>query len=168
VNSERPFAHTTLTLRVALVLTIAIALFELGGALKSGSLALLSDAAHIFMDAFALGIALSANVEANRRPATMRQTFGYARVEVLAALANGGLLFAITVLIVIEAVHRLSSPQLPAGGLMALFATIGFVTNLAIGFALLRAARENINVKAALFHVASDVLGGFAALFQGC
>ena len=167
MNSERPSARTTLTLRVALVLTIAVALLELGGSLMSGSLALLSDAAHVFMDAFALGIALIANIEANRRPATMRQTFGYARVEVLAALANGGLLFAITVLIVIEAVHRLSSPQLPAGGLMALFATIGFVTNLAIGLSLSRAARENINVKAALFHVASDVLGGFAVALGG-
>jgi len=167
VSTERGDASTALTLRLALLLTIAVALLELGGGLMAHSLALLSDAAHVFMDAFALGIAVVANVEASRRTATLRQTFGYARLEVLAALANGGLLFAITILIVIEAVRRLESPQLPAGGLMALFAAIGFVTNLGIGWALLRAARENINVKAALFHIASDALGGFAVAIGG-
>ncbi len=167
MSTERGDASTALTLRLALLLTIAVALLELGGGLMAHSLALLSDAAHVFMDAFALGIAVVANVEASRRTATLRQTFGYARLEVLAALANGGLLFAITILIVIEAVRRLESPQLPAGGLMALFAAIGFVTNLGIGWALLRAARENINVKAALFHIASDALGGFAVAIGG-
>jgi len=167
MSAERGDARTASTLRLALVATIAVALLELGGGLMAHSLALLSDAAHVFMDAFALGIAVIANVEATRRPATLRQTFGYARLEVLAALANGGLLFAITILIVIEAVHRLGSPQLPAGGTMALFAAIGLVTNLAIGWALLHAARENINVKAALFHVASDALGAFAVALGG-
>jgi len=165
--AEARSTRTTLTLGLAFVLTIAVALFELGGGLMTQSLALLSDAAHVFMDAFALGIAVVANVEANRRPATARQTFGFARLEVLAALANGGLLFAITVLIVVEAVHRLAVPQLPAGGLMAFFAAVGFITNLAIGWALLRAAGDNLNVKAALFHVASDALGSFAVVVGG-
>jgi cobalt-zinc-cadmium efflux system protein len=80
-------------LRFALALTVGVALLELAGGFVSGSLALLSDAAHVFMDAFALGIALAASIQATR-PATQRHTFGYARVEVLAALANGALLFA--------------------------------------------------------------------------
>jgi cobalt-zinc-cadmium efflux system protein len=167
VSAERANAGTAATLRVALVLTLAIAVLELVGGFMAHSLALLSDAAHVFMDAFALGIAAVANAEAVRRPATLRQTFGFARLEVLAALANGGLLFAITVLIVIEAVRRLASPEIPQGGLMALVATIGFVTNVAIGWALLRAARENINVRAALFHIASDALGGLAVALGG-
>ncbi len=135
-------------LRFALVLTVGVAALELAGGVVSGSLALLSDAAHVFMDAFALLIALAASIQATR-PATQRHTFGYARVEVLAALANGGLLFAITALIVFEAVHRFASPEVPQGGL------------------LLRGARENINIKAALFHVASDAVGAFAVVAGG-
>jgi cobalt-zinc-cadmium efflux system protein len=153
-------------LRVALVLTIAVALLELAGGLVAGSLALLSDAAHVFMDAFALGIALAASVQA-ARPATARQTFGFARVEVLAALGNCGLLFAITVLIAVEAFHRLAQPQLPQGGVMAAIAAVGFVTNLGIGVALAGGARDNINIKAALFHVGSDAIGAFAVALGG-
>jgi cobalt-zinc-cadmium efflux system protein len=153
-------------LRAALVLTVALALLETGGGIVSGSLSLLSDAAHVVMDVFALAIALAANIQA-ARPATPRRTFGYARVEVLAALANGGLLFAVTVLIVIEAVRRFAAPSLPQGGLMFVIASIGFCANLAIGLGLSRAAHDNLNVRAALFHVASDALGALAVAFGG-
>ena len=153
-------------LRAALALTIGVALLELAGGLRSGSLALLSDAAHVCMDAVALGIAVAASVQATR-PATARQTFGFARVEVLAALANGGLLFAVTVLIAVEAFHRLAQPQLPQGGLMAAVAGIGFATNLGIGVMLAKGAHDNINVKAALYHVASDAVGAFAVVLGG-
>ena len=153
-------------LRFALILTAAVAVLELTGGFLSGSLALLSDAAHVSMDAFALVIALAASIQATR-PATHRHTFGYARVEVLAALANGGLLFAITALIVFEAVHRFASPELPQGGLMAGVAAIGFCANVAIGLMLMSGARDNINVKAALFHVASDAIGAFAVVIGG-
>jgi cobalt-zinc-cadmium efflux system protein len=153
-------------LKVALGLTLAVAALELAGGLLSGSLALLSDSAHVFMDAFALGIALAASIGATR-PATVRHTFGYARVEVLAALLNGGLLFAVTILIAIEAVHRLAAPELPQGGLMAGVAAAGFAANLTIGLMLLRGARENLNLKAALFHVASDAVGALAVVAGG-
>jgi cobalt-zinc-cadmium efflux system protein len=153
-------------LRFALVLTVGVAALELAGGIGSGSLALLSDAAHVFMDAFALLIALAASIQATR-PATHRHTFGYARVEVLAALANGGLLFAITALIVFEAVHRFASPEVPQGGLMAGVAAVGLCANIAIGLMLLRGARDNINIKAALFHVASDAVGAFAVVVGG-
>ncbi len=153
-------------MRAALALTIGVALLELAGGLLSGSLALLSDSAHVFMDAFALGIAVAASVQATR-PATARQTFGFARVEVLAALLNGGLLFAVTILIAVEAFHRLAQPQLPQGGLMAAVAAVGFATNLGIGLALAGGARDSINVKAALFHVASDAVGAFAVVLGG-
>ena len=153
-------------LRFALILTVAVAVLEIAGGIVSGSLALLSDAAHVFMDAFALLIALAASIQATR-PATHRHTFGYARVEVLAALANGGLLFAVTALIVFEAIHRFSSPEIPQGGLMAGIAAIGLCANVTIGLALMRGARDNINVKAALFHVGSDAIGAFAVVVGG-
>jgi len=166
---EHPHAHGHAPggrLRFALVLTVAVAAIEIAGGIVSGSLALLSDAAHVFMDAFALVIALAASIQATR-PATHRHTFGYARVEVLAALANGGLLFAITALIVFEAIHRFATPEVPQGGLMAGVAAVGFCANVAIGLMLLGGARENINVKAALFHVASDAVGALAVVIGG-
>jgi cobalt-zinc-cadmium efflux system protein len=153
-------------LRFALALTLGVALVEVAGGWISGSLALLSDAAHVFMDAVALLIALAASVQATR-PATERHTFGYARVEVLAALANGGLLFAITALIVFEAIHRFAAPELPRGGVMAGVAAVGLCANIAIGVMLSAGARDNINVKAALFHVGSDAIGAFAVVIGG-
>ena len=89
-------------------------MLELAGGIRAGSLALMSDAAHVTMDVVALAIALAAAVQA-KRPATQRQTYGFARYEILAALANGGLLTAVTVLIVVEAVQRLAAPR-AAGG----------------------------------------------------
>jgi cobalt-zinc-cadmium efflux system protein len=152
-------------LRSALALTLGIALLEVAGGVASHSLALLSDAAHVFMDAFALGIALAASVQA-ARPPTARQSYGFARVEVLAALANGGLLFAVTVLLAAEAVRRLAAPEVPHGALMSGVAALGLIVNVGIGLTLARDA-ENLNVKAALFHVASDVVGAFAVVIAG-
>ena len=80
-------------LGLALGLTAALTVFEFAGGIVAHSLALLSDAAHVSMDVVALGIALAAQRHA-ARPATARQTFGFARIEILAALGNGGLLFA--------------------------------------------------------------------------
>ena len=126
-------------LGLALALTAGLTVFEFAGGFIAHSLALLSDAAHVSMDVFALGVALAAERHA-RRPATARQTFGFARVEVLAALGNGGLLFAITVLIVIEAIHRFGAPVEPAGPLMfAVAATGRWLDVSVIGAAVLTA-----------------------------
>ncbi|MBC5811280.1 MAG: cation transporter [Candidatus Eremiobacteraeota bacterium] len=132
-------------LRTALVLTAFVAFLELAGGIVAGSLALLADSAHVFMDAFALGIAVAASAQAGR-PATGRRTFGFARLEVLAALGNGGLLLAVAVLIAVEAVRRFGAPGLPQGGTMAIVAGIGFVVNVGIGLTLRHSARDNINV----------------------
>jgi len=153
-------------LKVALLATAAVFVVELLGGIRSGSLALLSDSAHVAMDVVALGIALAAAVQA-RRPATQRQTYGFARYEILAALANGALLTAVTVLIAIEAVKRFMHPELPAAALMAGVAAIGLVVNAAVGITLARGARGNLNVRAALMHVFGDVLGGFAVIVGG-
>ncbi len=153
-------------LRIALGLTAVIALIECLGGWYAHSLALLSDAAHVFMDVFALAIALAATIGA-QRPANYRKTFGYGRVEILAALANAGLLFAVTVLIVVEAIHRLHAPQVPNGALMSGIAAVGLIANAAIGTMLFRTSQANLNVKAALYHIASDALGALAVVIGG-
>jgi cobalt-zinc-cadmium efflux system protein len=163
-------------LRLALVATAGVAALEVAGGIRSGSLALLSDAAHVTMDVVALAIALAAAVAA-KRPATQRQTYGFARYEILAALANGALLSAVTILVAIEAVRRFAHPETPAGGLMAAVAGIGLAVNLAVGALLLRgghaghahahAHEPNLNVRAALLHVGGDALGGVAVVAGG-
>jgi cobalt-zinc-cadmium efflux system protein len=153
-------------LGLALALTAALAVFEFAGGLLAHSLALLSDAAHVSMDVFALGVALAAERHA-ARPATARQTFGFARVEVLAALGNGGLLFAITVLIVIEAIRRFGAPIEAAGPLMFGVAATGLVVNVAVGLMIVRGAHADLNVKAALYHVGGDAIGAFAVMLGG-
>ncbi len=159
-------AGSTGRLKVALVATAGVAVLELAGGLRAGSLALMSDAAHVAMDVVALAIALAAAVQA-KRPATQRQTYGFARYEILAALANGGLLTAVTILIAVEAAKRLVHPALPAGGLMAAVAAIGLAVNLAIGLMLVRGSHANLNVRAAVLHVAGDALGGGAVIVGG-
>jgi cobalt-zinc-cadmium efflux system protein len=153
-------------LATALGLTLAVAVIEVAGGFAAHSLSLLSDAAHVVMDAIALGIAAVASVQA-RLPATERQSYGFARLEMLAALANAVLLFAVTAFIVVEAVHRFASPELPQGRLMAAVAAVGLAVNIVIGFSLFSRSRGDLNVKAALFHVASDAVGAVAVVLGG-
>jgi cobalt-zinc-cadmium efflux system protein len=153
-------------LRIALAATAAVAVLECVGGIRAGSLALISDAAHVVMDVVALAIALAAAVQ-SKRPATQRQTYGFARYEILAALANGALLTAVTILIAVEAVRRFMHPELPAGALMAGIAAIGFAVNVAVGLILLRGDRGNLNLRAALLHVGGDALGAFGVIVGG-
>lgn len=153
-------------LQLALALTAIVAVLEFWGGWRAHSLALFSDAIHVCMDVFALAIALAATIAA-ARPATHRQTFGFGRIEILAALANGALLFAATILIAIEAVRRFGSPVEPLGNLMTGVAAIGLVANMAVGLVLLRDRHTNMNVRAALYHVAGDALGALAVVAGG-
>ena len=153
-------------LGLALALTLGVALLELFGGFASQSLALLTDSAHVFMDVVALGISVAAASQM-RRPANDRQTYGFARFETLAALVNGILLFGITAAIAVEAFRRFSEPVLPQGGMMALYAGIGLAVNVAIGLLLVRGAHDDLNVKAALFHVGGDALGAFSVAAGG-
>jgi cobalt-zinc-cadmium efflux system protein len=153
-------------LRTALALTACIAVLECAGGFAAHSLALVADSAHVLMDAIALGIAVVASIGA-QRPANERQSYGFARFEILAALANGGLLFAIAVLIAAAAVSRFAAPQLPQGRLMALVAGVGFLTNVGIGWSLLAGSRRDLNVRAAFLHVASDAMGAVAVAAGG-
>jgi cobalt-zinc-cadmium efflux system protein len=153
-------------LRIALLLIACVAGVEFWGGVRAGSLALLTDAVHVCMDVFALGVALFALIGA-QRPATSRKTFGYGRLEILGALVNGSVLLAATAFIVYEAVHRFFIPHHPQGALMSGIAGIGLVVNGGVGFMLMHGSHRNLNVQAALFHVAGDALGALAVIVGG-
>jgi len=147
----------------ALGLTILIAVAELGGGLLSHSLALQADAWHMVTDAGALGLSLFA-VWIARRPATSRKTYGYYRLEILAALFNGALLIAITVWIVVAALGRLSRPHPIDSVLMLAVAAIGLAANVWAVVMLHRARHENLNARAAYLHILGDTLGSVGAI----
>jgi cobalt-zinc-cadmium efflux system protein len=143
-------------LRVALAITLLVCATEVGGGIASGSLALLADAGHMLADAGSIGLALWAASMA-QRPATGRRTFGFARAEILAALANGIVLGVIAVGIAAAAIGRLSSQPHVDGGLTLVVAAIGFALNLTSTSVLSRSG-SGLNVRAALRHVAADAL----------
>ncbi len=136
------------------------------GGLLSGALVLLADAAHMVTDAAAVGLSLFAAWIA-RRPATAQKTYGYYRLEILAALVNGAVLIAVTGGIVLEAVDRFREPQAVRPGLLLGVATAGLLANLAAVVILHGAKGESLNVRGAYLHVLSDVLGSVAAIAAG-
>jgi cobalt-zinc-cadmium efflux system protein len=153
-------------LKIALAATAAIAILELAGGIVANSLALMSDAAHVTMDVVALAIAVAAAIQASR-PANERQTYGFARLEILAGLGNSALLLAVTILIVVEAVHRFIQPATPGGVLMIVVAAIGLAVNIATGLMLMRGGDHSLNARAATLHIAGDALGGIAVVIGG-
>ena len=156
IRSERP-------LWWALGLTSAVLLLEVVGAWWTGSLALLSDAAHMATDTLALGIALAA-VRLSRRPPDMRRTYGYVRFEALGALANGALLVGLAAYILVEAWGRFRAPQAVASVGMMAVAVVGLACNL-VSMKLLHAASgESLNMRGAYLEVWSDMLGSLAVV----
>jgi cobalt-zinc-cadmium efflux system protein len=135
-------------------------LVQVVGALLTGSLALLADAAHMFTDSSALVIALIASTVA-ARPANDRNTYGYQRAEVFGALVNAVILIALMVWIAVEAVQRLLAPSEVevAGGLMLLVAAVGLVANAVSMYLLSAAQKRSINVRGAYIEVLGDLIG---------
>ena len=160
-NDRRSRAATR---RLALVLgvTACYALAEVAGGLLANSLALLADAGHMATDIMALCLALLASWTA-RRPPDPARTYGYRRVEILAALFNGVALIVIALIILLEAWQRLAQPPEVDYGLMALVATGGLAVNL-FGAWLLHAHQLGMNVRAAYLHVLGDLLGSIGTL----
>ncbi len=150
-------------LSFAFALTIAFAFVEALVGVFSGSLALLSDAAHMLVDSGALALAVFAHRLAGR-PRTESHTFGYRRAEVLAAAVSGGALLAASIGIIVEAVSRLGSVREIRGDWMLGTATLGLLVNIVSGLALMREAHASINVRAALAHVMADAAGSVAAI----
>jgi len=143
------------TLKKALALTCVILAVELAGGVISHSLALLSDAGHVFTDVFALGLAWFA-VEQARRPADRRRSYGYQRVSILAALVNSVALIVIVIAIAIEAVRRLANPEPVQGVVVIVAALVGIAINAYVVLGL-RGHGRNLNLRAALLHVTGDI-----------
>lgn len=148
---------------LAAAITGGFMVVEVIGGFLAGSLALVADAGHMMTDFAALAMAWMAFRMA-RRPADARRSYGFGRLSVLAAFVNGLALFVVAVWISIEAVRRLAEPHPVAGGLMLAVAAAGLVVNVAAFWILSRGDRGNLNLRAALLHVAGDLLGSAAAI----
>ena len=154
---------TQRSLTIALALTTAFLLVELIGGVVTQSLALLSDAAHMFTDTAALAIALLA-IRVARRPADGRRTFGYHRFEILAAALNAMLLFGVAVYIVYEAYLRLEAPPEIQSTGMLFIAVIGLVVNLISMKVLASGQDASLNIKGAYLEVWSDMVGSVGVI----
>ena len=150
----------------ALALILAFMAGELVAGILSGSLALLADAGHMISDAAALGFALVAATLAVR-PAQGRWTYGFRRLEILAAQANGLALLLVGIWIVFGAIHRLVSPTDVQGGVVVVVALCGIAVNLAATALLSRASRESLNVRGAFLHVATDLVAFIGTAVAG-
>jgi cobalt-zinc-cadmium efflux system protein len=150
-------------LLLAAALTSITLVAEVAGGIISGSLALLADAGHMLTDAAALILAWLA-VRFSRRPADWKRTYGFERFEVLAAFSNGLALFFISAMICYEAIERIYEPVEVLGGPMLAIAAVGLCVNVATMLILRNGGEANLNVRAALLHVMSDLLGSVAAI----
>lgn len=158
-----PTSQNQKYLLIALALTSTFLVAEVVGALVTGSLALLSDAAHMLTDASALAISLAA-VHMAKRAADIRKTFGYHRFEILAAAFNATMLFMVAMYILYEAYQRLKVPAAIESTGMLVIAAIGLVINL-ISMRLLNAGKDaSLNVKGAYLEVWSDMLGSIGVI----
>lgn len=137
---------------------------EAVAALHTGSLALLSDAGHMFTDVLGIGMALAAITATRRATTDPQRTFGLYRLEVLAALANAVLLSGVAIYVVIEAIRRFGDPHEVIAGPMLAVAVLGLLANV-VAFALLRTgARESINLQGAYLEVLGDLLGSLGVI----
>lgn len=160
--------HAPASVRVlvtALLLTAGFSVVEAIGGWISGSLALLGDAGHMFTDASALGLAALAGW-LGQRPPSARHSYGFGRLEVLAAMLNALLMVGLVTAIAVAAVDRLLEARPVEGATVTIIAAIGLIVNLLVAWVLTRDS-HNMNVRAALLHVMGDLLGSVAALISG-
>jgi cobalt-zinc-cadmium efflux system protein len=156
--------------RRRLAITLGLVTFymvaEFIGGLLSGSLALLADAGHMLSDAAALGLSLFA-IWISQRPANSRRTWGYHRIEILAALVNGVTLVVLSIFILREAIERFGAPTEVDAPLMMAIAAGGLLVNL-ISLGILSGGKdENLNIRGAWLHVLTDALGSVQAIVAG-
>jgi len=153
-------------LKITFVLTFAYFVVEVVGGVLTNSLALLADAAHMLTDVGGLGLALFA-AWMSQKPATPDKTYGYYRVEILAALANAVVLFLVSFYILYEAYRRFQAPPEVASLPMLAVAAVGLVVNLVGIWVLSRGAEESLNVRGAFLEVISDTLGSLGVIIAG-
>ncbi|HEV2895832.1 MAG TPA: cation diffusion facilitator family transporter [Actinomycetota bacterium] len=148
---------------VVFAITVAVLVVEVVGAALSGSLALFADAGHVLADGAGIGLALLA-IRFAARPTTPQRTFGYYRLEILAAVVNAVLLFGVAGFVLLEAWRRLTEPPEVASGLMLAVAAVGLVAN-AVSMWLLRGGQEHsLNLRGVYLEVLGDLLGSVAVL----
>jgi cobalt-zinc-cadmium efflux system protein len=150
-------------LAIVLGLSLTILVVELVGAAVANSLALLADAGHVFTDAAGIALALVA-IRVGRRPATSSRTFGYLRLEILAAVVNAVLLLLIAAFVLVEAWQRLSQPPDISPGAMLAFALVGLVANGVSLFILRDAQATSLNMRGAYLEVMGDLAGSVAVI----
>ncbi len=153
-------------LTIVLVISLGIAAAEVAGAILTGALVLFADAAHMAADAGGIGLSLLAAWFASR-PATDRRTYGYARAEILAAMANSLLLLAMAGVIFVEAARRLASPPAVSSGLLIAFGVGALIANACSLLVLRHGQAESLNVRGAFLEVAADTLGAAAVIVTG-
>ncbi|MFD7611553.1 cation diffusion facilitator family transporter [Streptomyces sp. NPDC059828] len=150
-------------LRVALAITLSVMTLEIVGGILADSLALIADAAHMATDGLGLAMSLLA-IHFAARPADSRRTYGFARAEILAALANCLLLLGVGGFLLYEAVQRFITPAETKGGLAIAFALVGLIANMVSLSLLVRGQSESLNVRGAYLEVLADALGSVTVL----
>jgi cobalt-zinc-cadmium efflux system protein len=153
-------------LGIALLLNVFITLAQAIGGIISGSIALLSDAAHNLSDVFSMAISYLANI-LSRRDATEKQTFGFRRSEILAAFINSVTLIVISVVILIEAIKRLVNPITISADLVIYFALGGIVVNGVSLVFIRKDSKENLNMRSVYIHLFGDMITSVAVLLGG-
>jgi cobalt-zinc-cadmium efflux system protein len=153
-------------LLIAIAITGAIMVVEIVGGVLANSLALLSDAGHMLTDAGSLILSLIA-FQLTARPSSARRTYGFYRMEILAALINGTTLILISVWIFYEAYHRLRTAEAVDSLTMLGVAAIGLVANGVAAWAMLSSSRENLNIRGAYLHILGDLLSSVGVLIGG-
>jgi cobalt-zinc-cadmium efflux system protein len=153
-------------LKYSIILSIAIFVAEVIGGLLSNSLALLSDAGHVFADIIALGLSWY-GVRQAARPSNSRMTYGYHRIGVVVAIVNALTIFVIAAVILFEAYHRFQQPPEVNSLLMMIIALVGLSANLVVTWWLRREQRSNINIRSAFWHAAGDALASVGVIVGG-
>jgi len=161
---DRKHEHARGSLKTALIITSTFLVLEFVGALYTNSLALLADSGHMLTDVAALSLSYFAMRFASRR-ATPRKTYGFYRVEILAALLNGVFLVLIALYIFYEAYDRFLNPPVVKADWMLIVASIGLLANLVSAWVLFGKHHESLNIRGAFFHVLTDAIGSVGAIF---
>jgi len=161
ITSEK--SNTGKNLLISVFLNFSVTIAEVIGGLISNSLALLSDALHNLGDTFAIFIAFLANL-VSKRNHTDKKTFGYKRIEILAALFNAIILVVIIIYLFTEAWHRLHNPEPVKGLVMFLVAIVGFLANLFSVILLRKMSGQSINIRAAYLHLLGDTVSSIVVI----
>src|SRR5580765_5703575 len=165
-SQVRRCAKSVSNLKIALALTFLFMIAEAVGGWLTNSLALLADAGHMLTDVAALTLTLTAIWFASR-PATSKKTFGYYRLEILAAFVNGIVLVLLSLWIIYEAVGRWQAPPEVRGTALTVIAVGGLVVNIIAAYLLHADHKHDLNIRGAFLHVVGDMLGSVAAITAG-